>query len=134
MKSKVPTKSSLKDQEGSITALQREIKELKRKCEDLCRENAQLGADKKGSEEKAREALEELKQIKAFSKKMPDCEECEKRYEKIAKLEKDNHTLKENNWHLKMVKLPHYVKLLHQKDEEIAKLDRARKTKDNNLL
>ena len=139
MKSKVPTRSSSKDQERPITALQREIKELKRKCEDLSRENAQLEADKKRSEEKSRaaleelkqtrEALEELKEIKTFSKKMPHCEECEKRDEKIAKLEKDNHTLKENNWHLKMVKLPHYVKLLHQKDEEIAKLDRATNTK-----
>ena len=131
MKSKVSKRSPLKDQEGSITALQREIKELKRKCEDLCRENAQVEAEKKRSEGKARGALEELKQVKSFSKKMPDCEECGKRDEKITKLEKDNHTLKENNWHLKMVKLPHYVKLLHQKDEEIAKLDRATKTKES---
>ena len=63
MKSKVPPRSSLKDQEGPISALQREVKELKRKCEDLCRENAQVEAHKKCSEEKAREALEKLKQI-----------------------------------------------------------------------
>ena len=152
MKSKVkvvPRATSAKaskDGQNQIGVLGKEILGLKTKCESLSKENLQLKVEKRMSEEETRRVMDDSKSIRkqleasrVDQEKKSDCDDCGNKAEKITKLEKENHDLKQHNWHLKMVKLPHYVKLLHKKDEEIAELDSRNqgatpKNCDENLL
>ena len=137
MKSKTNSRAKSNSGENPISVLEKEILGLKIKCEALSKENLQLKVEKRTSQEEMRRVMEDLKKQLETSKvdQEKDCDECGNKAEKMKKVEKENHDLKQHNWHLKMVKLPHYVNLLHQKDEEIAELElRNRKECDENLL
>ena len=141
MKSKIPSKASKTKGNGNKVDVLENIRskvskteekgnqidllELKTKYEDLSNENVELKTEIRKSEEKTKRMMDDLKlmcqQIEAS--RVDQEKKLESTDEKIKKLEKENHDLKQHNWHLKMVKLPHYVKLLHQKDEEIAELE-----------
>ena len=141
MKSKIPSKASKTKGNGNKVDVLENIRskvsktkekgnqidllELKTKHEDLFNENVELKTEIQKSEEKTKRMMDDLKlmcqQIEAS--RVDQEKKLESTDEKIKKLEKENHDLKQHNWHLKMVKLPHYVKLLHQKDEEIAELE-----------
>ena len=141
MKSKIPSKASKTKGNGNKVDVLENIRskvsktkekgnqidllELKTKYEDLSNENVELKTEIQKSEEKTKRMMDDLKlmcqQIEAS--RVDQEKKLESTDEKIKKLEKENHDLKQHNWHLKMVKLPHYVKLLHQKDEEIAELE-----------
>ena len=136
-----------KDGENNFSNFEKQILGLKKKCEALSKENLQLKVEKRMSQDETRRVMDDSKlmrkQLEASrvdQEKKLDCDDCGKKVEKMKKLEKENHDLKQHNWHLKMVKLPHYVKLLHKKDEEIAELDFLRnqslvpKECDENLL
>merc|ERR1719222_1539932 len=128
--------------ENPVSILEKEILGLKTKCEMLSKENLQLKVEKRMSQEETRRMVEDSKSMRkqleasrVEQEKKLGCQECGNKAEKIRKLEKENQDLKQHNWHLKMVKLPRYVKLLHEKDEEIAELDsRNRKECDESLL